>query len=247
MTARPSSGHSRPSHTGFTLVELLTVMAIITILLTLVRPAVTGLARGQGFTGNVYDVDYLIRQAKATAMAQNTFVWLGFRSTNADGTPLTVNGSPALVVVTVVSRNGLSAAVPSSASPTPVPTPTPTSSPYQMISKPMILPNVQLDPTGALGQTPSVYTHLAGFDATNNVDVSGSGYAFSQTVPGIANAMAFTAVLAFGPDGTASLGTATAVRTVGIGLKSVPASAATAQIAAIQISGVNGRSTLFRQ
>src|SRR5438876_862300 len=62
---------------GFTLLELLVVMAIIAILIVLVAPAFTNIKGGNDITTSAYTITGALEQARNYAMSNNTYVYLG--------------------------------------------------------------------------------------------------------------------------------------------------------------------------
>ena len=62
---------------AFTLVELLVVMAIIILMTALVVPAFTSMRAGADFISVANDIGNTIEQARAYAMANNTYVYVG--------------------------------------------------------------------------------------------------------------------------------------------------------------------------
>jgi len=84
---------------AFSLVELLLVMAIMGLL---VGSGLMGFSsfQNQSFTKQAYDLREILASAKTSAMAKNTFVWVGFGSA-------TVAGRTTTAVATFASRNGL--------------------------------------------------------------------------------------------------------------------------------------------
>lgn len=67
-----------PRRRGFTLVELLTVMAMVALLSVLTLPAVFSISNAASLNQSVDDLTLLLNQSRAYAMAHNTYVWVGF-------------------------------------------------------------------------------------------------------------------------------------------------------------------------
>ncbi len=72
------SKRDRHSNRGFTLVELLVVLAIVIILTVIAVPAMQGLGGASKFNGNITQVAGILEQARAYANGQNTYVWVAF-------------------------------------------------------------------------------------------------------------------------------------------------------------------------
>ncbi len=68
---------------GFTLVELLVVLAIMAILATLVLSAFNSIGDSQNFGSEVSDFQQTLDDARAYAMANNTFVFVGIEEVDA--------------------------------------------------------------------------------------------------------------------------------------------------------------------
>jgi len=73
----------RKGKTAFTLVELLVVMSIIGMLALITLPALASLNNSGGMNRAVSGIPLLLDQARAYAMAHNTYVWVGFSSDTA--------------------------------------------------------------------------------------------------------------------------------------------------------------------
>jgi len=74
---RRSRGPRREAR-GFTLIELLVVIAIMALLMAVSGPALRGLSGSQSFDQTVGGIAGLLEQARATAIAQNTYAWVVF-------------------------------------------------------------------------------------------------------------------------------------------------------------------------
>jgi len=82
---------------GFSLVELLVVMAILAILMSLSAPAFSNLGEGRGVEYAARRVELTLEQAQARAVASKLYVWVVFGVTNHEGrtsTAVTVLADP---------------------------------------------------------------------------------------------------------------------------------------------------------
>lgn len=208
---------------GFSLVELMCVIAIISVMASITWPSIVGLVSGNRLTNNAYELGGLIQQARAAALTEHTYVWLGFSTT-------TQNGSPSLVVASVMGNSGLSTDLQTSN--------------YQLAFKPVILRGVSV-------ATATNYSALPGLDETHNTDVASQTYSFQMNALGAANTQ-FSDVIVFGPDGQAYLPTSTGalgsapVQCVGVGLNAAPASVDLRTVA-VQVRGLSGQVSVFQQ
>jgi prepilin-type N-terminal cleavage/methylation domain-containing protein len=96
---------------GFTLLELLVVVAIIAILMVLVAPAFTNIKGGNDITTAAYTITGMLEQARNYAMANNTYTYVGFYEENA-GSLTATNATPPypgkgrLLLAIVSSKDG---------------------------------------------------------------------------------------------------------------------------------------------
>jgi type II secretory pathway pseudopilin PulG len=97
---------------AFTLIELLVVIGMMTAMMTLAIPAFNAIGNGNESTKAAYDIAGTLEQARAYAMAHNTYVWVGFVEENAakasPSTPVSTTSDPGgRVVISVVASAGI--------------------------------------------------------------------------------------------------------------------------------------------
>ena len=204
------------------MVELMCVIAIMSLLASAAWPSIVGMVAGNRLTNNAYELRGLIQQARTTALTEHTYVWVGFSSS-------TQSGAPSLIVTSLVGKSGSSSDL--------------TTNNTQLATKPMVLKNVQL-------ATFSNYQALPGLDVPDNTDAGTQTFTFQNSVEGQTN-LTFTEVIAFGPDGQANLvqtgGSLQLEECLGIGLNAAPASAAKPHTVAVQVHGLSGQVAVFQQ
>lgn len=93
---------------AFTLLELLVVIAIMAVMAAVLLPALTGIKGAGDVNKSAYDIAGILEQARAYAMANNTFVWVGIfeEDPTAPATTPATAGTGRIVVATVASRDG---------------------------------------------------------------------------------------------------------------------------------------------
>jgi type II secretory pathway pseudopilin PulG len=89
-------------------VELLVVVSIILVMMGLMVPAFNAIKGGGDVTKAAYDIAGILEQARTYAMANNTYVWVGFFE--EDGSRLSqtpaASGVGRLVISAVASKDG---------------------------------------------------------------------------------------------------------------------------------------------
>lgn len=92
--------NTRRKTTAFSLVELLTVVAVISVLITLVSPAISSILGTKGVGRALADVSSLLELAKTEAMSRKTYVFVGLENT------VDASGNPELMMAAVASLDG---------------------------------------------------------------------------------------------------------------------------------------------
>jgi prepilin-type N-terminal cleavage/methylation domain-containing protein len=87
------------SNRGFTLVEMMVVLAIICILAVISVPVITSLMGAKNLDRGTYDLAGVIEQARDEAVTRQTYVWLGI-------TPVQTSIGMEIQVAMVCSKDG---------------------------------------------------------------------------------------------------------------------------------------------
>jgi len=111
-SAAPFARPSRCSR-AFTLVEMLVVMGIIVVLMALMGPAMNALKSANDVTKAAYDIIGVLDNARAYAMSNNTYVYVGFEEVDASvsesktpQTAATANAGGRLAIATIAMKDG---------------------------------------------------------------------------------------------------------------------------------------------
>jgi len=107
-TLAGSERHPPPSRTkgffGFSLIELLVVIAIISMLMALAIPAIRG-TQGD-VTKAAFTISGVLEQARTYAIANNTYVWVGFFEEDGSSAASAQPGTGRVVISVVASKDG---------------------------------------------------------------------------------------------------------------------------------------------
>ncbi|MDR1191250.1 MAG: GspH/FimT family pseudopilin [Verrucomicrobiales bacterium] len=213
----------RSARWGFTLIELLCVVGIIGIIGSMALMSVKGV-EGRRLVNNTYELADLLRSARATAIAQNAYVAIGFNDDRS-------NSSPSITIATFISKNGQSISS--------------STSDYQLLSKLVVLKDVKFAAVGGYLNSQK----FPDIDTINNTDVSDLTIRLEVSVSG--NNQNFTRAIVFNPHGELMQGD-TPVRCLGIGLQfaktfSDDNDTDEQRLGALQISGLSGNISVFLQ
>src|SRR2546421_468490 len=95
------------NQSGFTLIEMMVVIAIIAILMALIAPAFTSLKGASDVTSAAYTIKGVLDQARTYAMANSTYTWVGFYEENVSNPSSPNSSTPKIgrVVMSIVASN----------------------------------------------------------------------------------------------------------------------------------------------
>ncbi len=252
---------------GFTLIELLVVMAIIALLTFLMIPAMEGLQKSGSFTKNIYDLSDSIHFARSSAMAGNTYVYLGLtevdRTQAPSANPQITGNLGEVALAAVATTDGTSdTTITSGSSPT-----TAWTQPYnqngtgltllrpvQLFDFLYIAPTLPPATTGGMAR-PAASTGTVTYIKTNSTLFSGfpnTPFALPLSTSSTTGKYIFTSAIPFSPQGSVMLN-GTAVPWIEIDLQpfqgttpAQPASATSGNQAALMIDGGTGAITVYR-
>jgi prepilin-type N-terminal cleavage/methylation domain-containing protein len=265
------STSQREHSCAFTLLELLVVIAIIAILMVLVAPAFTNIKGGNDITTAAYTISGTLEQARNYAMANNTYVYVGFyEETPTSSSPTNATppypGKGRLLLATVAAKDGTTGCEDSnSTTSNRIPL---SANKITQIGRLIKVEGVHLTDVGApLSSTPSPapasgsiavrpdFPYISGsptFDYQNRINSDDTHAPENQTLyPFSAQGYTFYKTLRFNPRGEASINSTYALRQVAeIGLRPTHGSVVDANstnVVAIQFGGVGGNFTIYRR
>ena len=256
---------------GFTLLELLVVTALIGILMVLVTPAFTGLKSAGDVTNAADRIRDTLEQARNYAMANNTYVWVGFyeeAGSRPSATPTASPGTGRIVMSIVASKDGTTVYNPNSSSnPDPI-DPTRLTQVGKLVKVENIhlplftvgsgtgdtfdtRPTLQFDP-GGVGYNDSRFGEI-NLSGNQSAPTTNSQFPFPYPVgnPAPAAQYTFRKTLRFSPRGECSINSTYKMRRVAeIGLQPARGNFADVNnrnVVAIQFSGIGGNFKIYRR
>ncbi len=249
LTRRSDPVRIHCSKAGFSLVELLAVLLIISILTSILLLSISGNKSSRDLANATYTVQGALEQARTYAMASGTYTWVGFFEENP-ATPGTA-GTGQVVISIIASANGMNLDTVGS----PVATLPYTSSglvQLTQVSKLLKIPNVHLDvvPTAAVTRpaiastTPADQYQVGSPDFPNTTTFYYPLNSTSSTAQ-----YTFTQIMQFSPQGDATRIADYTTPLIEIGLQPTHGSTITASgtnFAVVQVSGIGGQVIPYR-
>lgn len=241
---------------GFSLTELLVVVAIIVIMASLATPAFNAIKGGGDVTSAAYDIAGSLQAARAYAIANNTYTWVGFYEEDANKSDPTSGAPPyagkgKVVIGVIASDDGTKLGDASEVGSKPMDPEN-----YTPISKLIKVTGVHLTEL----DSPSGGQEGASLDDRPPVDLTGgaangnriSSDSSDQTAsPFEVQDYTFYKTIRFSPRGEVNVNdTGSSPRVAEIGLRPVRGNVVdqnTPNVVAIQLTGIGGRVNVYRK
>jgi prepilin-type N-terminal cleavage/methylation domain-containing protein len=241
---------------AFSLVELLTVLAIMSLITAFVVPAFTTVKDADNVTNASYTVAGELQKARTYAMSHNTYVWVGFYEEAADApSPTNVfpyTGMGRLVIGLAASVDGTQIFA-NGAAPAPLP-----ASRIIQIDKLTRVQNIHVTDLGApTGGTASIanrpngaYNNNGTISSTELYGINSDSSTEETLYPFTIGSYTFYKTICFSPSGEASIDGNPALRRIGeIGLRPTHGDSINKNapnVVAIQFSGIGGGVQTYR-
>lgn len=230
MNHLPACSAQRPaSLRGFSLLELLVVISIIAALSAGMIPAISAIKTGQGISKSSFDLAGLLEQARAQAMAKNTYVYVGLSSVKVNSAVLESDAAAGdLAVAVMTTKSGVRPVLTDGSELVPL-------CPIRKFN------NIQISTIGYEGNL----NRASGSQVVNMADDSVVSFAqFSSTSPG-GGQLNFEKVLEFDPRGVVRVLKKDGIEDlIEIPLKQTQGDEG--KTAALQVDGVTGSVRIYR-
>jgi len=258
MSLHPPQRQSRArlqEDRGFSLVELLVVMGFMSLLFAVTVPAINSLKGSGEFTKAVDEVELTLNRARTYAMAQNTYVWVGFYEESAvsgsNGNAVPPYTGKGQVVLSVMASVDGTKIFEDDATPASLP-----ASRLKPVSRLQKISRVHLADVGAPAGTGDSHTLAGRPDSPYSGDAPEASRISSESAgrtpfPFDSAGYTFHKTIRFSPSGEATINGAAVPKRLGeIGL--IPANGDQVQtssgnLAAVQFSGIGGSVRAYRQ
>jgi len=245
-------GTSNRNCRAFSLVELLTVLALMSLLTAFVLPAFTTVKDSDNVANAAYTISGQLLRARTYAISHNTYVWVGFYEENADASAPPANAFPytgmgRVVIGTVASVDGTGI----------IPSPL-TSSRLVQVDKLIRVQNIHLTDLGApsggtslISSRPNgAYNNNGAISSTELYGINDDNVTEQTPYPFTVGAYIFYKTICFDPTGEASIDGNSSLRRVGeIDLRPTHGDTLNSNspnVVAIQFTGIGGGLQTYR-
>lgn len=217
---------------AFSLVELLTVIAVMSLLVSVAVPALSSLAKGNQMNQSLMEIAGSLDQARQYAISHNTYVWVAFRP-NPSGAM-----GDELSVVLLASKTGTD------------PSPwadygTVPNAQIALLGRARTFTQIRLEEAGTFGE--SKIPQLAGKSAVTAANTPSEDTAvFDIKLPGTPGPVNFTRAIQFTPSGEARVASSV-IDVIEFGIHPTRGNVAdNNNVAVLRVNGLTGQTTVFR-
>jgi prepilin-type N-terminal cleavage/methylation domain-containing protein len=223
---------SRRSRLAFSLIELLTVIAIMSLLASVAVPALTSLAKGSQMNQSLIELSGTLDAARQYAISRNTYVWVALRH-NPSGT-----AGDELSMVTLASKSGIDPSPWSNYGQVP-------NAQIDIVGQPRTFSQIRLEEAGVFDT--SRIPALSGKPPVSSDNSLADGKAvFQIKLPGQTAPVDFSRVVQFTPAGEARV-SSSVIDVVEIGIHPTRGSVADENnVAVLRVNGLTGQTSVFR-
>lgn len=217
---------------GFSLVELLTVIAVMGLLVSMAVPALTSIAMGNQMNQSLIHLSGTLDQARQYAISHNTYVWVALRphTKEPDGDQLSV--------AVLASKTGTDPSPWSNYGTVP-------NAQIDLIARPRTLEKLKFEEasTFSASQIPG----LVGKSPTSLDNTPANNLAtFSIQLPGSSSPVNFDRVIQFTPSGEARVSSGV-IDVIEFGVHPTRGKVADEHnVAVLRVNGLTGQTTVFR-
>lgn len=221
-----------PARKAFSLVELLTVIAVMSLLVSVAVPAVTSLAKGNQMNQSLMEIAGTLDQARQYAISHNTYVWVALRPN-----PAGASGEE-LSVVLLASKTGTDPSPWANYGTVP-------NAQIDLIGRPRTFSQIRLEEAATFrdDKIPGL-TGKSGV-TLDNTPANGTAV-FGVKVPGVASPVNFTRVIQFTPGGEARV-SSSVIDVIEFGIHPTRGTVAdNNNVAVLRVNGLTGQTTVYR-
>jgi len=229
----PSPSRTRPrAGAAFSLVELITVIAVMSLLVSITVPAISSLAKGNQMNQSLTEIAGMLDGARQYAIAQNTYVWVAMRP-NPNGPR-----GDELSVVALASKTGVDPSPWSGYGTVP-------NAQIDLLTRPKTFDQIRLEDAATFGA--EKIPDLAGRATVSAANSPARETAtFGIKLPGTTSPVNFTRVIQFTPRGEARVA-GSVIDVIEFGLRPTRGQVADENnVAVVRVNGLTGQTAVHR-
>lgn len=218
---------------AFSLVELLTVIAVMSLLVSMAVPALSSLAKGSQMNQSLMELSGTLDAARQYAIARNTYVWVALRHSPQG------DAGDELSMVTLASKSGTDPSPWSNYGQVP-------NAQIEILGKPRTFSQIRLEEAGVFDM--SRIPALSGKASVTAGNSLADGKAvFQVKLPGQTSPTDFSRVIQFTPGGEARV-SSSVIDVIEFGVHPTRGNVADENnVAVLRVNGLTGQTSVYRR